>query len=220
MKLPMGKSTQRFLLWGIALSALHFVMTVALRGLMEWTNDVLFRSNIPTFLMDDRVHVVREFTMASLMLLHLPLVLAERWIGSVTPVTLWTFFAADALVYGFGSTTLAGWLKRPPRFFARYALPGITRRTVSLVVLLAIGHVAASVAIYFGALWTAARGPGAHVSGGALTILTVLHPWLLEFPLRSYAAAEPVVITIAVLDGLVWGLFFAGAIALLRRMLR
>ncbi|MGC1275029.1 MAG: hypothetical protein WBC44_15095 [Planctomycetaceae bacterium] len=216
MKLPFRQSTRRFLLWGSGLSIAHGVVTFVLVGLLDWTDDVLFDSGIPRFLMDDRIHVVREFLLACLTLLHPLIWLIEQWLALRPSTPGWALLAGNALLYGFGTATIVRWLNRPPRFFSRFALPFCTRRTVALALLLAIGHVLLSAFVYFGGLLAMDESRRAwRASDNALQLL---HPWLLDGGLGPYAAAGPLVIAIAVFDAFAWGFLAALIVAGLRRV--
>lgn len=216
MKLPFRSSTRRFLLWGVGLSIVHGVVTFVLVSLLEWTDDVLFNSGIPKFLMDDRIHVVRELLLACLTLLHPLIWLIEQWLALRPSTPGWALLAGNALLYGFGTATVVRWLNRPPRFFSRFALPFCTRRTVTVALLLSLGHLLLSAFLYFGGRFATVESPSAWRASD--TALIPLHPWLLENGLGPYAAATPLVIAVALFDAFAWGFLATLIVTGLRRV--
>ena len=221
MKLPFGKSAQRFLLWGVGMSALHLAATFALRSAMEEIHGFLSSSSIPAFLIDERIHVVRELVLAGTILLHLPAAIAEIWGWSPSrSIDVWWIFAGDALLYGFGVATLFHWLNRPPRIFSRYALPLVSRQMMTWTMLLAAAHMVLSAVLYFGFRFATVASGLQSAWVAASTMLVGLHPWLLAGGLRPYGAAEPQVIAVAVFDALAWGFVTAWLLAACLRLCR
>lgn len=218
MKLPFRPATRRYLLWAVGLSLAHAGATYAVRSVIEALNSLLYGSSVPGFLLDERLHVLRELALASLILLHLPAALLETLLGPM-PASEWWMIAGDALLYGLGIATLVRWLNRPPAVFSRFAPPFVTRQSMTLATLLAAAHVALSALLYFGFRFATAGSGAAATWADASQALAVLHPWLLKGGLRPYGAADPMVIAVALIDALAWGLVAAVMMTALRRAL-